>query len=96
MKKLSAAAIALLASVAVATPASAQMGGGLGDKETPMQKIEKRKEEERKQIEKDYDKTMSRLKGQSSTQPSSSDPWAAVRPAGAEAKTETKTEPIKR
>ncbi len=94
MKNICAAAIALLVGAAVATPASAQMGG-MGDKETPLQKQEKLKEEERKAIERDYDKTMKRLKGHAPAQAASSDPWASVRPA-AEAKNDSKTEPKKR
>lgn len=92
MKKVSAAAIALLMGVALPAPAFAQ-GAGMGDKETPMQKQEKLKEEERKAIERDYDKTMKRLKNQGAAA-TSSDPWATVRPA-AEVKTETKNEPKK-
>jgi hypothetical protein len=99
MKKLSAAAIAMLVGVAVATPALAQMGQGLGDKESPLQKQEKLKEDERKAIEQDYNKTMKRLKSQGA-EAGSSDPWANVRPAAAQAKndtkSETKTEPKKR
>ena len=83
MMKLSAAAIALLTGIAVAAPAFAQ---GLGDKETPMQRQEKIKEQERKEIEKDYDKTMKRLKSHGNVQ-APNDPWASVRPAAAEAKT---------
>jgi hypothetical protein len=94
MKKLSAAAIGLLVGVAVAAPASAQMGAGLAPTESPIAKQEKLKEEERKSIERDYDKTMKRLKNHGSAQ-APNDPWATVRPA-AEAKNETKNEPKKR
>ena len=93
MKKVSAAAIALLAGVTVSAPAFAQGSPGMGDKETPLQKQEKLKEEERKAIERDYDKTMKRLKSQGAAA-ASNDPWATVRPA-AEVKTETKNEPKK-
>ena len=92
MRKVSAAAIALLAAVAVSAPAFAQ-APGMGDKETPLQKQEKIREEERKAIERDYEKTMKRLKSQGATT-TSSDPWATVRPA-AEVKNETKNEPKK-
>jgi hypothetical protein len=98
MRKISAAAIALLAGVAMSAPAFAQGSPGMGDKETPMQKQEKLKEEERKAVERDYDKTMKRLKGQGATA-TSSDPWASVRPAAEvkkETKNETKNEPKKR
>ena len=88
------AVIALMAGVAVSAPAFAQGSPSMGDKETPLQKQEKLKEEERKAIERDYDKTMKRLKSQGAAA-TSSDPWATVRPA-AETKTETKTEPKKR
>jgi hypothetical protein len=94
MTKFSAAAIGLLVGVAVAAPASAQTGAGLAPTETPLQKQEKLKEEERKSIERDYDKTMKRLKTHGSAQ-APNDPWATVRPA-AEAKNETKNEPKKR
>lgn len=95
MKNICAAAIVLLVGTAVATPAFAQAMGGMGDKETPLQKQEKLKEEERKAIERDYDKTMKRLKGHAPAQATSSDPWASVRPA-AEARNDSKTEPKKR
>ena len=95
MKKFSAAAIALLVGVAMASPAAAQ-GMSMGDKESPLDKQEKRKEEERKNIERDYDTAMKRLKKQAPTETASSDPWATVRPAAAQAKTETKNEPKKR
>src|SRR5262245_20252390 len=91
MIRISTAAIALLAGFAVAVPASAQMPG-MGDKETPMQKQERRKEEERKEIERDYDKTMKRLKGQGAAIDASSDPWAIVRPTAAPAKPEPKAD----
>ena len=94
MRKVFAAAIGLMAGVAVSAPAFAQ-APGMGDKETPLQKQEKIKEEERKAIERDYDKTMKRLKGQGA-EATSNDPWATVRPAAAEPKKETKTEPKKR
>jgi len=94
MKKFSAAAIALLVGVAMASPAAAQ-GMSMGDKESPLDKQEKRKEEERKSIERDYDTTMKRLKKQGA-EATTNDPWAAVRPAAAQAKTETKNEPKKR
>lgn len=90
MNRISTATIAFLAAMALAAPAYAQGLGGLGDKETPMQKQEKRKEEERKAIEQDYDKAMKRLKGQAPTQTSTSDPWAIVRPTAAETKNDTK------
>ena len=93
MTKVSAAAIVLLASVAVSAPAFAQGSPGMGDKETPMQRLEKIKEQERKDIERDYEKTMKRLKSQGAAA-ASNDPWATVRPA-AEVKTETKNEPKK-
>lgn len=92
MKKLSAAAIGLLAGVAVATPAFAQGAPGMGDKESPMQKQERMKEQERKTIEQDYDKMMKRTKNQGPSQAASNDPWASVRPAA----TETKNDPKKR
>jgi len=95
MTKVSAAAIALLAGVAVSAPAFAQGSPGMGDKETPMQKQEKLKEEERKAIERDYDKTMQRLKKEGATA-TSNDPWATVRPVAAEPKKEIKNEPRKR
>lgn len=90
MKKVSAAAIALLMGVALTAPAFAQ-GAGMGDKETPMQRLEKIKEQERKDIERDYEKTMKRLKSQGAAA-TSNDPWATVRPAAAEPKKETKNE----
>jgi hypothetical protein len=96
MKTFFAAAIAVLMGVAVATPASAQ-GMQMGDKESPLQKQEKLKEQERKAIEQDYEKTMKRLKSQGgSTDATANDPWASVRPAAAQAKTESKNEPKKR
>jgi len=91
MTKVSAAAIALLASLAVSAPAFAQGSPGMGDKETPMQRLEKIKEQERKDIERDYEKTMKRLKSQGAAA-TSNDPWATVRPAAAEPKKETKNE----
>jgi hypothetical protein len=92
MVKSAAAAIATAMAIGFVTPAFAQMGG-LGDKETPLQKQERRKEEERKAIEKDYEKTMQRLKRQGGTTDSNaSDPWAVVRPAAAQAKPEGKAE----
>ena len=94
MKKVSAAAIALLAGVAMSAPAFAEGMPGMGDKETPMQKQEKLKEEERKAIERDYETTMKRLKKQGAAT-TSNDPWATVRPA-AEVKNDSKTEPKKR
>lgn len=90
MTKVSAAAIALLMGVALTAPAFAQ-GPSMGDKETPMQKLEKIKEQERKEIERDYEKTMKRLKSQGAAA-TSNDPWATVRPAAAEPKKETKNE----
>jgi len=95
MTKVSTAVIALLMGVALTAPAFAQGAPGMGDKETPMQKQEKLKEEERKAIERDYDKTMQRLKKEGAAA-TSNDPWATVRPVAAEPKKETKNEPKKR
>ena len=47
------AVIALMAGVAVSAPVFAQGSPSMGDKETPLQKQEKLKEEERKAIERD-------------------------------------------
>jgi hypothetical protein len=94
MRKVSAASIALLMGIALTTPAFAQ-APSMGDKETPLQKLEKIKEEERKAVERDYEKTMKRLKKEGAVA-TSNDPWATVRPAAAEPKKETKSEPKKR
>ena len=95
MRTISAAAIAMLMGAAMSAPAVAQGTAGMADKESPMQRIEKQKEEERKAIEKDYDKTMQRLKKEGAAA-TSNDPWATVRPVAAEPKKETKNEPKKR
>ena len=90
MSKFSVGIIALLAGMVAAAPSFAQGTASMGDKESPMQRQEKIKQEERKTIERDYEKTMARLKKQGATA-TSNDPWANVRPA-AETKAETKTE----
>ena len=95
MTRFSAAAVALATAFTIAVPAYAQMGG-LGDKETPLQKQDRVREEERKAVERDYEKTMKRLKSQNGTADAAGDPWAIVRPTAAPAKPEAKNDPKKR
>jgi hypothetical protein len=71
----------LLAAVALsvlASPALAQKGG-LAPEKTPLDLLYERKEKDRKDIEKDYDTTMKRLRSQAPTT-ASDDPWRTVRP----------------
>ena len=71
----------LLAAVALsilASPVLAQMGG-MAPEKTPLDLLYERKDKDRKEIEKDYNTTMKRLKSQAPTT-NSDDPWRTVRP----------------
>jgi hypothetical protein len=63
----------------LAGSANAQMSNG--DQKTPLQLKYEREEQERAQNEKDYNRTMKRLKAQDATK-TNSDPWKTVRPSG--------------
>ena len=63
----------------LAGPAYSQMTMN-SDQKDPLQAMYERQDKEKADIERDYNATMKRLKGQGAA-PASSDPWQGVRPA---------------